>query len=105
MTDKKLTIWFLGNASSIHTIKWARFFSEKGHNVHLMSIDEPIGHDLKGIKIHIVNKLIPIQKKPWVFMNMPITTLQAKKIIEEIKPDIIHAHYVVSYGFRATLSG
>ena len=105
MTDKKLTICFLGNASSIHTIKWARFFSEKGHNVHLISIDKPIGHDLKGVKIHIVNRLIPIQKKPWIFMNMPITILQAKKIIEEIKPDIMHAHYIVSYGLRAALSG
>src|SRR3989338_3941536 len=105
MENKKLTICFLGNASSIHTIKWARYFAERGHNAHLVSFDKPETKDLRGLQLHIIKRVIKIQTKPWIFLNMPFTVFQIKKILKEINPDIVNAHYVASYGLRAVFSG
>ena len=39
MEKKKLTICFLGEVkeTDIHTVKWAKYFSDKGYDVHLFS--------------------------------------------------------------------
>ena len=105
MRNRKLTICFLGTAESIHTLKWAIFFSKKGHNVHLISYDSLLhGYNLGNIKLYFLKKKIPIDIWPFnTLLNMPFNLLKVKKIIQEIKPDIIHAHYVTSYGTLASL--
>ncbi len=106
MENRKLTICFLGNAVSIHTVKWAEFFAEKGHNVHLISYDNYRDKKSKKITLHLIGKKLPI--KLWrinTIINLPRALFQTKKIFKKIKPDIINAHYVTSYGHLAALSG
>lgn len=106
MKNRKLTICFLGTAASIHTVKWAEFFAEKGHNIHLVSYDDYINKKSEKIFLHIIGKKIPFQL--WrinTIINLPWALLQTKKIFKKIKPDIINAHYVTSYGHLAVLSG
>jgi len=106
MENRKLTICFLGTAASIHTVKWAEFFAEKGHNVHLVSYDDYKNKKSEKIFLHIIGKKIPFQL--WhinTIINLPRALFQTKKIFKKIKPDIINAHYVTSYGHLAVLSG
>jgi len=106
MERKKLTICFLGTAASIHTVKWAEFFAEKGHNVHLISYINYRDKKSEKIFLHIIGKKIPF--KLWhinAVINLPWALFQTKKIFKKIKPDIINAHYITSYGHLAVFSG
>ncbi len=108
MEGKKLTICFLGEADprDIHTLKWARYFEENGHDVHLISYSLPGENKGNNIKIHILKKKIPAGN--WLMntlINLPSTALKVKKLIHNIKPNIIHAHCLTSYATLARLIG
>lgn len=108
MENKKLTICFFGEArkEDIHTLKWIRFFADNGHDVHLISYTELNDFSLKNIKMHVIKKKFGTEIWPFnTLLNLPFTVLWAKKVIREIKPDIIHAHCVTSYGTLASLLG
>jgi len=61
-------------------------------------------YDISGINFHFLNKIFPIQTWPLnTLLNLPFNVRKVKKLIKEIKPDIINAHYVTSYGTLASL--
>ena len=105
MENKKIKICFLGNASSVHTIKWARFFSLNGYDTHLVSFDNPETNNLGNIKFHKIKKVINTAAYPWMVLNILFSVFQTKKVLKEIKPDIVNAHYATSYGLRAVCAG
>jgi glycosyltransferase involved in cell wall biosynthesis len=107
MNNKKLSISFLGSAASIHMFKWAKYFSDQGHQVHLFSYnDQNQDYGIRNLKLHIIRKKIPIQIWPFnTLLNLPFILFEIGKLIKEIKPDIVHAHYVTSYGTLAALLG
>lgn len=93
-----MKICFLGDAGSIHTQRWASFFAQRGHEVHLISFRECC---LPNVKLHHLKPF------PWI-ISLPktfISAFQVKSIIKKIKPDIVHAHYVTDYGFYGAFSG
>jgi len=103
---KKLKICFLGTARSIHTLKWIEYFAEKGHNVFLVSYDKLLENYKPRNKIgfYFFKKKIPITIWPFnTILNLPFNFFILKKIINKEKPDIIHAHYVSSYGTLGSL--
>lgn len=104
MNDKKLTICFFADADTIHTIKWAGFFANRGHSVHIISYSEFKDDNPYNIKLHVLKRKFPIRIWPInTLLNMPFSLFKARKIIKEIKPDIVHAHYLTSYGTLASL--
>lgn len=93
--DEKMKICFVGDATSIHVKKWARWFVERGHELHLIS-DKP--DEINGVKLHMLSTKLgarPFMKKAF----------QTKRIIQEMKPDIVHGHFVLGYGTWAAYSG
>jgi len=107
MENRKLTICLLGSAESIHMLKWAKFFSEAGHSVHLISYVPPLeNYDLGKINIHLLKKAFPINIWPLnTILNLPFTIRQVRKAIKRINPDIVNAHYITSYGSVGVFSG
>ncbi len=106
MNNKKLRICFLGTARSIHTLKWIEYFAEKGHNVFLISYDELLENykSRNKIRFYFLKKKISINIWPFnTILNLPFSFLRLRKIIKKEKPDIIHAHYVTSYGTLGSL--
>ena len=90
-----MKICFVGDATSIHVKKWARWFVNRGHELHLIS-DKP--DEIKGVKLHMLSTKLgarPFMKKAF----------QTKKIIRQLKPDIVHGHFVLGYGTWAAYSG
>ncbi len=83
-----MKICFVGDATSIHMQRWVRWFSNRGHEVHLIS-DKP--KEIKGIRIH----LLTTKSGRLAFF---LKSFQTRKIIKKIKPEILHAHYVFGYG-------
>jgi len=107
MTNQKLTICFLGNAESIHTLKWAKYFADKKHKVYLISWTSFLkGYNPGDIKLHFLKEKIKIRIWPLnTLLNLPFYIFGLKKLIKKLNPDIIHAHYITSYGILPALLG
>lgn len=92
-----MKIVMLASASSIHTVRWANSLANEGYKVHLIS-QHARSRELiaevcfSGFKWR--------GKLGYFFM-----LLKAKKIIDELNPEIVHAHYATGYGLLGTLIG
>ncbi len=108
MEKKKLKICFFAEADDleIHSLKWIRYFADKGHNVHLFSYSSRGTQERKNIKTHIIEKKFPIEAWPWnTLINIPFTLINTKRLIKKINPDIVHALCITSYGTLASFIG
>ena len=97
-----MRICYLSSASSPHTIKWCNFFSNKVHEAHLISFDKG---EIENVKVHHVELKIDssssrIKKIKYLFAFKRISN-----IINDIQPDILHAHRATGYAFVAAMSG
>jgi L-malate glycosyltransferase len=88
-----MKICFLAGANSIHSYKWIKYFAERGHEIHWISLVASNQPEIKNIKFYYLkgNSIGQISK--------------IKKLIQNIKPDILHAHYAGINGLIAALSG
>lgn len=94
---KPLRICFLANASSTHAAKWVNHFSSKGHEVHLISFEYPLGINPE-IKLY--------QLRSWWSSNVRYFSAakHVNKILNTVRPDILHAHYASGYGTLGRLT-
>ncbi len=92
---QNLKILFLGEPKSANTISWVKGLEELGCTVYLASARVPGGDRAYAIG--------PVWLPPRIRMLAGI--FDVRKIIREIKPDIIIAYRVTSYGFVAAMSG
>lgn len=86
-----MVICFLAGANSIHSYKWIKYFSEKGHKVHWVSFTENNQGAINGVCFYQIND------------PFPFNFFKLKKLVKNIKPDIFHAHYAGVNGFVASL--
>lgn len=97
-----MKICFVGPANSSHIIKWCNWFSGRGHDVYVISFTKgeiPCA-DVRFIDIGVNADGSDLNKIKYLFTGRRIM-----KIIREIKPDIVNAHYATSYGAAIALSG
>ena len=95
-----MKIIFLGEAASIHTIRWVNSLSEKGIEVILVSLKEEI-ETIGKINDNVKVIYLPFGTKLGYYLNI----FAFKKIISKEKPDLINAHYASGYGTLGRLSG
>ena len=107
-----MKILILSDANSIHTYRWSKAIVMKGNKVSVFSLSEcknkfspsyeELGVDIHSFKLHyfVFNKFKRNVTKLFYFLAL----IDLKKIISNIEPDIIHAHYLTSYGIIAYLS-
>lgn len=91
-----MRLCFVANAASIHTSRWLDFFIAEGHEVHLISFHEGA---VPGANVHLVESRLPIRAR------YTLCVPQVRKLIRQIQPDVVHGHYLTSYGFTASLTG
>ena len=99
-----MKICFLGDIRSIHTKRWVTFFA-KDHEVHLISLEYPEDEKTQDYEEEYLKKNVRIHKISKKLSQLLISPLYFKKIIIEINPDIVHAHYITHYGFCGAFSG
>lgn len=88
-----MRICFVANADSVHVQRWIKYFVDRGHDVNLITHSDKV---LDGATTHRVTSIgIP---------NYISGLIKTSKFIKEIKPDIVHAHYVSRYGAYAALA-
>lgn len=94
---KKLCL--LANASSVHTHRWANYFVKTGYEVSVISFEECTINP-GPVKVYTIHT-----NKKFLYISFPIKWIQMQRLLQRIRPDIIHAHYVTKYGFFGALFG
>ena len=89
-----MKICYLGNSSSAHIIKWAGSLAARGHEVHVIST-RPVA--IEGVEVHKVG--IGRLK----LLSDLLSIIECKRLLESIKPDLVHAHYATDYGLLGAL--
>jgi len=92
-----LKLCYLADAPSVHTQKWVVHFVEKGYSVHVISFRPAQIH---GARVYCVHSWAKLGKLKYLF-----NVARVKDLIRQIKPDILQAFHLTSYGFLAALSG
>lgn len=93
----EMKVALLAPANIIHTIRWAEGLLQTGISVHLLT-QHPGNLPLSGeVTVHE----LPSTGTLGYFRNVP----NLRKLLAEIRPDLLHAHYASGYGTTARLSG
>lgn len=103
-----MKILILGDASNPHIIKWANALYCSSVKIYIFSLRDANPKSFKnGIEIIIYDS---VQKFTYL-TNAAISKLlylksvpRIRKIIKDIRPDIVHAHYASSYGLLGALT-
>ena len=124
MSDDRLRLCALGDLESVHTRRWLEPFVERGHEVHAVSYYRPAA-TVDGVRLHALeDQSSPSQRgataapgrRTSLSAALPPTLLRLLnalryqrrglgRTIRDIRPDVLHAHYVVEYGFFAARTG
>jgi glycosyltransferase involved in cell wall biosynthesis len=91
-----MKICFLAKTKEIHTERWINFFSERGHDVTLIATRSSGRNSHLDERVHIRRIWFP----PHSIARYG-ALLEIIRIIREIQPDIIHAHYISHFGILA----
>lgn len=92
-----MRIVYVAYNGAVHTRRWAQFFADRGHEVHVVtcgSAGSSAGyrvHDLgrtRGGKVGYLAKL-----------------RRARRVVRALAPDLVHAHYATSYGLLGSVAG
>ena len=97
-----MKICFVGPANSVHIVKWCNWFTAHGHEIHVISF---VPGKIEGANVHLIDVGVDKKSSDWKKMKYLFAGKQIKKYVEEIKPDIVNAHYATSYGVAVALSG
>ncbi|WP_296117112.1 glycosyltransferase [uncultured Eubacterium sp.] len=97
-----MRICFLAPASNYHTKKWCKWFTEHGHEVHVVSF---INDEINNVDVHFIDTGASADSSDSQKLKYLLKARTVKKVVDEINPDIVNVHYATSYGTVAALSG
>lgn len=116
-----LRIAVLADFEGPHTHRWLRVFIERGHEVHAISY-YPVRAELPGVSVHVLSdghegieayghrtgrfgflkRLLAATSPPSVMRlihGRRYMRAGLRRLLDEIRPDIFQAHYVVEHGY------
>ena len=99
-----MKICYIANAGSIHTQRWVNYFALKGDAVHIISPGTGGEGYHDNVRFHLLAN--PLSQPPIIsdYVNALIRVIQIRRLVRKIKPDIIHGHYIKTYGYLAIAS-
>ena len=93
-----MKICFLAPANNYHTKKWCEYFVSKGHQVDVISF---IDDKIDNVNVHFIDCGTKTTDSDLKKIKYLFKIKKVKKIVKDINPDIINAHYATSYGMVA----
>lgn len=90
-----LHLCLLGDAASIHLQRWALAMVERGFQV---SVITAAAYEIEGVR---VMALPPVRHDLQWLLRLPAV----RRLVRELAPDIVHAHYITSYGLWGAACG
>lgn len=98
-----MKICYLADINSAHTHKWLNYFTKKGYDIHVISLGNG---EYEGVKVHSLDIQDSVMKNTSDKSKLGYLKKirRIKELVNEIKPDILHAHYASSYGLLGALT-
>lgn len=90
-----LHLCLIGDAASIHLRRWALAMVERGFRVSAISAT---AQEIDGVR---VIALPPVRSHYQWFLRLPAL----RRVMRALAPDIVHAHYITSYGLWGAACG
>ena len=92
-----MRVVYLADAPYIHTRRWVEHFAQLGWDAHVISF-RPAA--IEGATVHYVGGFEALGKARYV-----VHARRVRGLIETLRPDLLHALHLTSYGFLSGLSG
>lgn len=92
-----MKICYLASAGSIHIARWSDYFVSRGHQIEILSFEPPKIIDPR-VKVHQLGRALPLKVHYFAHGGA------VRRLLCEIRPDILHAHYCSGYGTLGRLS-
>ncbi len=94
----------IANGDNIHALRWINYFAEQRHEVHLICYQAMSGYH-ENVHIHLLPGYSTGSWQLSGYLRFPQWIVQARKLVRELKPDILEALYITSWGFLAACTG
>jgi glycosyltransferase involved in cell wall biosynthesis len=88
---------FLSIGRHIHTERWIRWFAERGDECHLLTVQPG---ELPGVHVHDIRSGFGPKPLRYLFALRIV-----RKILSEIRPDLLNTHFLTGYGYWGHYSG
>ena len=98
-------ILFLADVNSIHTERWVRNLVERGYTIAIFSLSAQTNFWTEDLDLQVrcagFDKGITRSNKRFGKMGYFAAKKEALRLMNEVQPSIVHAHYASSYGMLA----
>lgn len=96
-----LKVLYLADCRSQHSQRYARYFKNRGHDVHVFDVSGCC-ENLEGINLHFPHRTkTDVSYEDRLIDNV----FSLNELIEKIKPDILHGHYITEWCWWGAMSG
>ena len=92
-----MRVVYLADAPYVHTRRWVSHFAARGVDAHVISFRPA---EIEGATVHYVDGFEAIGKARYV-----VHARRVRALVESLRPDLLHALHLTSYGFLGGLSG
>ena len=103
-----MRLCFVADPASIHTQRWVGYCAAAGHKVHLVNLGpQPAQQfDWPGPQHHTLPEPLTLAiPGARGLVNLFARRHALRALLAEIRPDVLHAHYIADPGWFAALSG
>jgi L-malate glycosyltransferase len=97
--DGGARIVYMAWQGSVHTRRWAEFFTDRGYDVHVITCGD--GDAAAGARRYRVHDLGPPRLGKAGYL---LKLRAARRLARRLAPDLLHAHYLTSYGLLGLAS-
>ena len=95
--EPPLRLAFLSIGRHIHTERWIRWFADRGHECHLLTVQPG---PVPGVTVHDIRR---------GFGPKPLRYLwslgEVRRILGRLEPDLLNTHFLTGYGYWGHFSG
>lgn len=88
---------FLSIGRHIHTERWIRWFADRGHECHLLTVQPG---PVEGVTVHDITSNTGPKPLRYFF-----SLGKVKKLLKTIQPDLLNTHFLTGYGYWGHFSG
>ncbi len=96
-----MRICFISLGTFTHIGAYLDYFRQAGHDVIFLSLSPSPERGVPTYNVGLGNRYSETSGK-WKY---PISMIRARKLLKQLKPDIVHAHYATSAGLTALVCG
>lgn len=92
-----MRIAYLSIGRHLHTERWIRYFAQRGHDCHLLTVQPG---PIDGVTVHDITSRAP--GKPLRYLR---SLSVIRRLLRELQPDLLHTHFLTGYGYWGHFSG